>query len=361
MSYSRENANLQMRVIAGLWERGVNVWVDVENFIPGSQAWEREIERAIPGAAGVIVLLSPESNNSEWVRREISFAEQNAKRIFPVLVSGDEDDSIPLRLSSHQRVDLRRNFNDALDELANARKEHLGMTAVHRIPRSEKQSTFDPASLRKILLAGVIAVFGITCLGGAGLAASLIYNNIMNPTKIVTTPLDIDPTDPVIAITETPVDIVNAQEPTGKIAYTCQVAGDEICIINADGSGWRLTNMPSGSNYANPSADWNFVLFVGRESGSTETYEINLNTDHIKQLTNLGVNVGAPEVSPDNQFIIFTYRSGDKNSQVWIMNWDGSDPHPLYSIDGKHAHDATWSPDGSQILFASGRGDDNKL
>ena len=48
------------------------------------------------------MLLSPESNNSEWVRREISFAEQNDKAVFPVLVHGDEDDSIPLRLSNHQ-------------------------------------------------------------------------------------------------------------------------------------------------------------------------------------------------------------------------------------------------------------------
>jgi hypothetical protein len=110
MSYSREDIVLQKRVLTELRQRGVNVWVDVENLIPGSPAWEREIERSIRGAAGVIVLLSPNANNSEWVRREISFAEQNQKRIFPVLIHGDEDDSIPLRLSHHQRVDLRRNF-----------------------------------------------------------------------------------------------------------------------------------------------------------------------------------------------------------------------------------------------------------
>ena len=130
MSYSRENVSLQRKVIAGLRERGVKAWVDIENLIPGSPAWEREIERAIRGAAGAIVLLSPEANNSEWVRREISFAEQNEKRIFPVLIHGDEDDSIPLRLSNHQRVDLRRNFNSGLDELANALREHLDVTAT---------------------------------------------------------------------------------------------------------------------------------------------------------------------------------------------------------------------------------------
>src|SRR6266545_1237277 len=135
MSYSREDIGLQKRVINGLRQRGVNAWVDVENLIPGSPAWEREIERAIRGAAGLIVLLSPDSNNSEWVRREISFAEQHKKRIFPVLIHGDEDDSIPLRLSNHQRVDLRRNFGDGLDSLADALNEHLGVTSVQRAPK----------------------------------------------------------------------------------------------------------------------------------------------------------------------------------------------------------------------------------
>src|SRR5512134_1774251 len=132
ISYSREDANLQRRIIAELRGRGINVWVDIENLIPGSPAWEREIERSIRGAAGVIALLSPDSNESEWVRREISFAEQNEKRVFPVLIRGDEDDSIPLRLSNHQRVDLRRNFQNGLDELANALGEHLGVTTVHK-------------------------------------------------------------------------------------------------------------------------------------------------------------------------------------------------------------------------------------
>src|SRR5215510_16408760 len=110
ISYSRADKTQQQRIVAELRERGVTVWVDVENLIPGTPAWERELERSIRGCSGVIVLLSPEANNSQWVRREISFTEENDKRIFPVLVHGDENDSIPLRLSSHQRVDLRRDF-----------------------------------------------------------------------------------------------------------------------------------------------------------------------------------------------------------------------------------------------------------
>ena len=45
-------------------------------------------------------------------------------------IRGDENDSISLRFSSHQRVDLRRNFTNGLDQLADALKDHLGVTAV---------------------------------------------------------------------------------------------------------------------------------------------------------------------------------------------------------------------------------------
>jgi Tol biopolymer transport system component len=43
------------------------------------------------------------------------------------------------------------------------------------------------------------------------------------------------------------------------------------------------------------------------------------------------------------------------------MNRDGSDPHEFYSSSGKDTHDSAWSPDGTQIVFALGRGDNNQL
>ena len=86
ISYSRTDTTQKQNIIKQLRARGINLWVDIENLVPGSPAWEREIERAIRNAAGIIVLLSPDSNNSEWVRREISFAQQNDKQIFPVLI-----------------------------------------------------------------------------------------------------------------------------------------------------------------------------------------------------------------------------------------------------------------------------------
>ena len=359
MSYSRDDADLQRRIVAELRGHGINVWVDFENLIPGSPAWEREIERSIRSAAGVIVLLSPSSNNSEWVRREISFTEQNGKRLFPILGSGDEDDSIPLRLSNHQYVDLRSNFQQGMEELANALHDHLATTKIIRRKKSETAAPIPLADLKKLVLPGLLVMIALGCIGALALAARFIYASINNspPTPAVTpTPS----TEPFILATAQDINI--DEEPTGKIVYTCQVQGDEICAINADGSGWqRLTNLPSASNYASLAPDGQAVVFVGRQTGNAEIYELNLITGAIRQLTQFKTEVGSPEISPDNKLIAFTYRPSNGIAQLWMMNRDGSDPHEFYSSRTQESHDPTWSPDGAQILFAMGKGENNKL
>ncbi len=359
MSYSRDDADLQRRIVAELRGHGINVWVDIEHLIPGSPAWEREIERSIRSAAGVIVLLSPGSNNSEWVRREISFTEQNGKRLFPILVSGDEDDSIPLRLSNHQYVDLRSNFQQGIEELANALHDHLATTKIIRRKKSEAAAPSPSVDLKKLVLPGLLVLVALGCIGALAIAARFIYASIKNdPSTPAVTPTP--STEPLILATAQDISIED--EPSGKIVYTCQVQGDEICAINADGSGWqRLTNLPSASNYASLAPDGEAVVFVGRQTGNAEIYELNLITGAIKQLTQFKMEVGAPEISPDNKLIAFTYRPSNNIAQLWIMDRDGSDPHKFYSSPTQESHDPTWSPDGTQLLFAMGKGENNKL
>jgi TolB protein len=359
VSYSREDAIQQRRVVAELRERGINAWVDTENLIPGTPAWEREIERSIRGAAGLIVLLSPSSNNSEWVRRELSFAEQNAKRIFPVMLRGDADDSVPLRLSNHQRVDVRKSMNRGMDELADALNNFLGTTVVGKGIRQKPKKSFElkPEDIKKFALPGILALIGLACVSGLLFAANFVSNNIKTPVP-ATTPPDVDP-----FITETATEpSVPQDQPTGKIVYTCQIQGDEICIINADGSGWkRLTNTAFGNFNASLSPNGQKAVYIVNDGKNSEIHELDVTSGSSKQLTDLKESLGSPEISPDNQFIVFHYRSGNNNLQLWIMNRDGNDAQEFYKESGRDIHDGIWSPDGSQILFALGRGENNKL
>ena len=125
MSYSRKDETVMRRVTEFLRRQGINVWVDNEKLVPGTPIWEVEIEKAIRASGAVVVLLSPDSNTSVWVRREISFAEQYSKRIFPLLVAGDEFTSIMLRLVTNQYVDIRQNEELGLNSLYTALSFYL--------------------------------------------------------------------------------------------------------------------------------------------------------------------------------------------------------------------------------------------
>ena len=358
VSYSREDTVKQRRIVRELRERGLNIWVDIENLTPGTPTWEREIEKAIRGSMGIIVLLSPESNNSEWVRREISFGEQHRKRIFPALIEGEEFASTPLRLANHQRVDLRTKFESGLDELALAIKEYIGVKEEIAEQRDavikEIKPLKPPVDFKKFTTPAAIGFVGIVLIGGIIAMANFFSDPIKKVTP-TTPPPDIDP-----VITEETIPPTTVDEPTGKIVYTCEIQGAEVCIMDADGSNWRrLTDNQFANFNASLSPDGQSALYIASDGKTSEVYELNLDTGRSTQITDLNKSLGSPEISPDDQYIVFHYLSG--NVQLWIMNRDGSDPHELYSESGKDVHDGTWSPDGSQILFALGKGANNKL
>ncbi len=151
--------------------------------------------------------------------------------------------------------------------------------------------------------------------------------------------------------------------PVGKIVYVCQfskrVSRNQICLVNADGSGHRV--LTPGGDYDDffPSItpDGNHVLFVSTRTGRYQIYDLNLVTSTLTQLTDLEVDSAyAPEASPDNTHIVFyARRDGDEypdSHNLWIAERDGSNPTQITERAGG-AWDPVWSPDGTQILFAS--------
>ncbi len=131
LSYSRKDEE-PMRLIAKyLRAQGIKVWVDNEKLIPGTPVWEDEVEKAIRNAVAIVVILSPDSKNSEWVKREMTMADQHQKRVFPVLVRGDENTSISLRLINRQYVDLRGSQEDGLRSLSEALSFYISELSVH--------------------------------------------------------------------------------------------------------------------------------------------------------------------------------------------------------------------------------------
>jgi len=92
ISHATADDNFVKELRIKLELHGLNVWVDSRNLRGGDQL-KPEIEQAIRDARQVIVVLSPKTMNSVWVRQEIQLAEQIAiekpdYRVIPLLLPG---------------------------------------------------------------------------------------------------------------------------------------------------------------------------------------------------------------------------------------------------------------------------------
>lgn len=189
----------------------------------------------------------------------------------------------------------------------------------------------------------LIGLGGVFLVSRSSLAARPGVPPLVFPTRPPGTSLPPPPPSQVPSPVPTP-------GPQGKIVYVCQIfklpAQDQICLINADGTGQRRLTTEDSARYFYPSfaPDGQSVLFSSNLDGNFKLYELTLTG----QLTMLGDTVGiAPEVSPDNRLIVFT-RSDGKKDDVWVMERDGSSPRLVTT-----GWDPTWSPDSSRILFAT--------
>jgi serine/threonine-protein kinase len=170
-------------------------------------------------------------------------------------------------------------------------------------------------------------------------------------TPAATTILSPTPTREVALFVDEPPTVAYT-EPTGLIVYTCHVISiDQVCAINADGTGQRqLTNASATSWYASVAPGDNQILFSSRRDGAFGIYTSDPFGGGQRLLTPRSVNDYAPELSPDGTTIAFTRASGG-NQNVWLMNSDGNNARALTNFEGD-ALDPTWSPDGTQIAFA---------
>jgi tetratricopeptide (TPR) repeat protein len=100
VSYKKEDRPIVERFVTALLAAGKEVWWD--NALTPNEAWDAMIERQIAAARVVIVLWSPRSIQSDWVRSEAHYAQDHHK-IVPVMI---ESCSIPLAFMLRQAVDL---------------------------------------------------------------------------------------------------------------------------------------------------------------------------------------------------------------------------------------------------------------
>ena len=178
-----------------------------------------------------------------------------------------------------------------------------------------------------------------------------------NPTSV-----SVDVHQTTATSTALPTDGVPSPSPadglTGHIVYTCQIfkvqAQNQICIMNADGSGFRRLTTDDSKQHFYPSLapDGKSVVYSAFvETDNYDIYELQLANGSVDRLTSTYGVETAPEISPDGNSITYArYSTTSENFQVMLADRNGKNAGNIPRMFG---WDPTWSPDGKRILFAS--------
>jgi len=84
ISYSRKDLDFVERMAKDLEAAGLDVWYDLSG-LDGGTRWGREIQSAIQQSQCFIVVLSPNSVESDWVEKEFMYAYRLKRKIVPLL------------------------------------------------------------------------------------------------------------------------------------------------------------------------------------------------------------------------------------------------------------------------------------
>jgi hypothetical protein len=96
---------------------GFDVWF-AENKISTAEQWERSIRTALESTKWFLVILSPNSAKSEWVRDELAWAiDSLPHKIVPILIDSCDLRDFHVRLPRIQHIDYRIPTKEAREKL----------------------------------------------------------------------------------------------------------------------------------------------------------------------------------------------------------------------------------------------------
>lgn len=110
LSYGREDQAVAQRFARALERNGLDVWWDAA--LRSGEAYDQVIEAALNAAKAVVVLWSPRSVDSRWVRAEATQADRNGT-LAPVVI---EDCRKPIMFELTQTTDLSHWTGDPEDQ-----------------------------------------------------------------------------------------------------------------------------------------------------------------------------------------------------------------------------------------------------
>lgn len=187
---SRDNESAQ-RIKKVLEDNGFSCWLDSDDIPPGAD-FVKKIAEAMSQCEAVVVLVSKNSQDSDWVRNEVTAAKEQKKLLIPYMIQDFEpDDTFRLCLGNAQRVSgygekeeeaLRRTILALRDYLKSSSEgEEIKITIKKKMPLKKKLLFFGVGGA--VVLAALLAVIlpGLGKGGGRNKNALEVYYSEVLP------------------------------------------------------------------------------------------------------------------------------------------------------------------------------------
>jgi hypothetical protein len=119
LSHSSKDRSFANRIYSLLVGHGIPVFYSKTNIL-GAQQWHDEIGEALKRCDCFIVILSPSSVSSEWIKRELLYvlqAERYKGRIVPLLYKPCNEERLSWTLPGFQRIDFTHDFHEGCRRL----------------------------------------------------------------------------------------------------------------------------------------------------------------------------------------------------------------------------------------------------
>ena len=191
ISYSRKDIDFVRRLAGDLEKAKYDVWWDLSD-LRGGDEWVTRIAAAIEASETVIVVLSPNSMQSQWVRKEYTQAIGLGKRLIPIMYS-----PVPMPFALNTINYVNFTSDDYADNLKNL------LSALGYSGEPIQPSSNVPFLLRKYAIPIVIGLGFLLTLGSFMLFRPTPPTPTVTPT---TTPVPATPVPASVTATIVPTD-----------------------------------------------------------------------------------------------------------------------------------------------------------
>ena len=149
-----------------------------------------------------------------------------------------------------------------------------------------------------------------------------------------------------------------AWSPDGtRLAYVSFESGKPVVYVHSVATGERraVANFRGSNSAPAWSPDGRSLAVTLTREGNSQVFLMNADGSNLKALTaDNTIAFYSPVWSPDGKKIVYYTEKGDNKDQIWVMNADGTN-QTLLTNNIAHNFYPSWSADGKQIIFSSNR------